>query len=272
MCSAEPCFVGLCWCWLVLVTMEDPAKTRVRAIEDGASVLAKTIANRNWPPVWDIPFIVFLDDLSENEYSETTIEVEMKCTRDDKGRNIVECLEHSCQNPTFGTATTSSLYHASKHALLHADDLMHVKTKKKKKTPPPLRPLALSAKDGAKLLGLKPVPKAEHMAELQRWHLAAYHAAAAAAAAAAEPGAFDDDNVTGGRTEDSAPSAPPRRSFGDQLVVAAGRMVEEDSDKLLSLALQNAGATGVTADVALVVQTACSLASLACATRALTCH
>ena len=80
---------------------------RVHVLSESASSEEKKNANKNWPPVLDAQFIVYDDG----------IEVKMiaKAVFNPRRQVIIQCCEESCTNPNFGTATTSSLHHASRH-------------------------------------------------------------------------------------------------------------------------------------------------------------
>ena len=117
----------------------------VRALDEDASSQEKQKYKKAWPPVAPgNQFVMFIDDLNQDEYTSERCDVRMEVTTDPKGHCVLRCLESDCENPEFGTQKTSSAYHASLHARsLHLKKMLKIyvaqesaRAKKKQKTKP----------------------------------------------------------------------------------------------------------------------------------------
>jgi hypothetical protein len=139
---------------------------RVLVLSENSSAADKRVAKKAWPPAVGEDFIVFDDNLSLEQYTQGSVEVTMRAILDDKGRHIIECREKDCGNPSFGTLTTSSASHATKHVRVHQQAL--VRAVKRPKVTPSANPLLLA--------GFESRSKEKHSSLMEDEHDAGFRA------------------------------------------------------------------------------------------------
>ena len=125
----------------------EAVSTRVSVLSGIESPTEKKYAKEHWPPAVGEEFFIY-DENPPSDFPSSLIEVGMMAVLDDKKRIVTQCCEKDCANPDFGTATTSSLFHATKHLRVHALALRTPATKKKPRLFAPVsveKALAVSA-------------------------------------------------------------------------------------------------------------------------------
>jgi hypothetical protein len=81
----------------------DDGLPRIKALAMGALPQSKA-QRKAWPPVAaGEKFVLVIDDLNIEEYSDTKCEITLEAATDERGRKIVKCTTVPCKNPNSGT-------------------------------------------------------------------------------------------------------------------------------------------------------------------------